>query len=394
VKLLIWLVLILGGAVALSLVAGSNDGYVLLVQPPYRMELSLNLLVILLVVGFFSLHGLLRLISYTLRLPQSVRDYKQAKRQKEAHAALLEGLHALAEGRYGKAEKAAARALELGEDAGLSALVAARAAHKLNHQAKRDFYLAEAERLAPQAVVARLLSQAELMLDDGENQLALHALRQLEKIEPRHIPALRLELKIQQRLGNWEQVLNLLATLEKREALSPIQLRELQGNAYRQLLGRRAGNREELLAYWKKIPDDDRLDPRLAQAAAQTFVQAGDDHTAAQAIEMSLTREWDSNLAALYGDCAGDDPLKQLQQAEYWLKSHHDDANLLLSLGKLCVRQELWGKAQSYLEASLSVRPGSAAHYALATMLESMGQQDEADRHYRQSLECKMRECG
>jgi HemY protein len=374
-------------------VAGSNDGYVLLVQPPYHVELSLNLLVILLVIGFFSLHGLLRLISYTLQLPESVRAHKLAKQQKAAHTALLESLHALFEGRYGKAEKAAAHALELGEDAGMSALVAARAAHKLKHHAKRDYYLAEAERHAPEAAVARLLSQAELMLDDGEYTLALHALQQLEKIEPRHLPALRLELKVQQRLGNWEQVLHLLALLEKREAISVLQLRELQRNAHQQLLNRRAGSHEDLLAYWKKIPDDDRLDARLAQAAALAFLRAGDGQAAAQAIEMSLTREWDSLLAGLYGDCAGDDPIKQLQQAEYWLQSHHDDANLLLSLGKLCIRQELWGKAQSYLEASLSVQPGSAAHYALAGMLEHMGMHNDATRHYRQSLECKMREC-
>lgn len=392
-KLLIWLLLIIGGAVALSLVAGSNDGYVLLVQPPYHIELSLNLLVILLVIGFFSLHGLLRLIHYTLRLPESVRAHKLAKQQKEAHTALLESLHALFEGRHGKAEKAASHALELGEDAGMSALVAARAAHKLKHYAKRDYYLAEAERLAPEAIVARLLSQIEMMLDDGQYTLALHALRQLDKIEPRHIPALRLELKIQQRLGNWEQVLNILAALEKRDAISAVQLRELQRNAYQELINRRAGSREDLLAYWKKIPDDDRLDPRLAQAAAEAFVHAGDGQAAAQAIEMSLTHEWDSPLAGLYGDCAGDDAIKQLQQAEYWLQSHHDDANLLLSLGKLCIRQELWGKAQSYLEASLSVQPGSTAHYALAGMLEHMGMHNDATRHYRQSLECKMREC-
>jgi HemY protein len=394
VKFLIWLLFILGGAVALSLVVGSNDGYVLLVQPPYRLELSLNLLIILLLVGFFSLHGLLRLVSYTLRLPDSVRAHKQALRKKEAHESLLEGLHALVEGRYGKAEKAAAKALDLGEDAGLSALVAARAAHKVKHFGKRDFYLAEAERLAPESSVSRLLTQAELLLDEHAYTSASQVLQQLEKIEPLHPPALKLKLKVQRHLGNWEQVLDTLSQLEKRGIAEPELYRQLQIHAHAQLLGRRTDNREALLAYWKKVPEDNRLDPRLVQSAAHAFIQAGDGQSAAQAIEMSLTREWDSTLAGLYGDCAGNDPIKQLQQAEYWLQSRHDDANLLLSLGKLCIRQELWGKAQSYLEASLAVQPGSAAHYALAGMLEGLGQQEEANRHYRQSLDYKMMECG
>jgi HemY protein len=392
VKFLIWLLFILGGAIALSLVVGSNDGYVLVVQPPYRMELSLNLLVILLVIGFFSLHVLLRLVSYTLRLPDSVRAHKQAQRKKEAHESLLESLHALVEGRYAKAETAASKALDLGEDAGLSALVAARAAHKVKHFGKRDFYLAEAERLAPESSLARLLMQAELLLDEHAYPSASQVLQQLEKIEPLYPPALKLKLKVQRHLGNWEQVLDTLSQLEKRGVAEPELYRQLQIHAHAQLFGRHTDNREALLAYWKKIPEDNRLDPRLAQSAASAFVKSGDGQSAAQAIEMSLTREWDSTLAGLYGDCAGDDPVKQLQQAEYWLQSHHDDAKLLLSLGKLCIRQDLWGKAQSYLEASLAVQQGADAHYTLANMLEELGQQEEASRHYRQSLEYKMRE--
>lgn len=212
-KLLIGLLFILIAAVALSLVAGSNDGYVLIVQPPYRAEISLNLLVVLLVAGFFFLHGVLRLVQYTLNLPENVRNYKREQRRITAHASLLEGLHALVEGRYAKAEKAAGNALDLGEDAGLSALVAARAAHKMKLLGKRDYYLAEAERLAPEASVARLLTQTELLLDERSYAQALRTLQQLEKLEPSHPPALKLLLKIQQRLGNWEQVLTVLSQI-------------------------------------------------------------------------------------------------------------------------------------------------------------------------------------
>ena len=386
-RLLIWLLFILGGAVALSLILGSNNGYVLLVAPPYRIEFSLNLLAVLLVVGFASLHGSLRLVQYTMQLPQVVRKFKQAQRQKEAHQSLLEGLHALVEGRYGKAETAAARALELGEDAGLSALVAARAAHRMKHRAKRDFYLGEAERLAPEAAIARLLTQTELLLDGRQYAEALQPLQQLERIEPGYAPALKLLLKVHQRMGNWEQVLATVTRLEKCGAIEPVHRRQVQYHAHQQLLERHAGNAEDLLAYWKRIPEADRLQTQMARLAARHFNAAGDGASAAQAVEMSLTKTWDSDLAGVYGDCAGKDAHRQLQQAEFWLKDHFADAGLLLSLGKLCLRQELWGKAQSYLEASISVAPGSAAHRALAMLLEKRGQQAAAYQHYQQSLE-------
>lgn len=386
-KTLIWLLFILLGAVALSLLAGVNDGYVLLVQPPYRIELSLNLLAILLILGFVSLHGSLRLLQYTLRLPQSVRSYKQERRRQQAHAALLEGLHALVEGRYDRAEKAAAQALALGEDAGLSALVAARAAHKQGHLDKREFFLAEAERLAPEASLARLLTQAELLLDERNYAQSLQTLQQIEKLEPHHVPTLKLQLKVQQRLGNWEQVLQVASHLEKQRALESEPLRLARLYAHQQLLSRRAGKPAELLAYWKRISETDQLQTQLALCAARLFSDAGEGAAAARIVEMSLTRQWDSELAAAYGDCASPDPLRQLQQAEAWLQHHHGDAGLLLALGGLCMRQELWGKAQSYLEASLSVQPNAINHLALARLLERNGRQDEANHHYLQSLE-------
>lgn len=385
-KLLIWLFVILSIAVGISLVAGSSDGYVLLVQPPYRIELSVNVLILLMLLAFFSFHGILRLTHYTLQLPARVKAYKQQQRQKEAHAALIEGLHALVEGRYSKAEKTAAHALELQEDAGLSALIAARAAHKQKRYAKRDFYLAEAERVAPEAATARLLSQAEMLLDEGQNQQALYTLQQLEKIEPRYLPALKLEQKLHTRLGNVDQLLSVLQQLEKRGGVELVVLTQLRRHATQQLLSRYSHDRDLLLTHWKKIPENTRLESGLSQFAAKQFIAAGDTVTAAQIVEMSLTQAWDTHLVKIYGECAHKEVVKQLQQAEAWLLKHPQDANLLLSLGQLCLYQRLWGKAQSYLEASLSIAPSQTVHIALAELFEQTNKPEEANAHYRLGL--------
>jgi len=392
VKLLIGLLLIIGGAVTLSLVAGAGDGYVLLVQPPYRIELSLNLLLVILVLVFAGLYALLHLVFYTLQLPEKVHNFKTEQRRKEAYTVLLESLHALAEGRYAKAEKTAARALELAEAPELSAIIAARSAHKLKNYSRRDFYLAEAERLAPDFEVGRLLSQAELLLDERNFPLALQALQRLDRIEARHLPALRLELKVQRHLNNWEQVLQLIQQLEKRDAIEPLYAQMLKRRAHEELLKRKGHDLEALTSYWNKIPEADRLENRLAMLAARAFIAAGDGTTAARIVEMSLTKRWDSELARLYGQCIGEDALKQLQQAEYWLLQHRNDAALLLALGYLCLRQELWGKAMNYLEASISIAPSSAAHLALAKVAEHLENSAEVTRHYRESLELALQE--
>jgi HemY protein len=380
--------------VTIPLAIGHGNGYVLLVQPPYRIELSTSLFLLLAVLLFLALHAGLRLTTYTLHLPDKVRAFKLAKREQAAMEVLTEAIAAFAEGRYGKAEKSAAHALELGADTLIGSLIAARAAHKLKNYDRRDFYLAEAERLAPDATTARLLCQAELLIDQRRFADALITLRQLDRSDAKHLPAMQLEVKVRRQLSDWEQMLPLIAQLEKRAGIEPLLAQQWKLEAHLGLLGRKAGELNSLKIYWQNVLEADRLDPRIALAAAKHFVRSGEGASAAQIVEMSLTKQWDAALAEYYGVCEGKDPARQMQQAEFWLTEHHHDAGLLFSLAKLCIRAELWGKGLNYLEASISVHPTSAAHLALAQIMEKQGRERDAFENYRLSLECKMAECG
>lgn len=381
------LLLIFALAVGAALLATSNTGYVLIVRPPYRLELSLNLLLVLIVVVFLLLHLSLRFINYTRRLPASVRAYKENQRLKRGYAALQESLHAMAEGHYAAAQKAAARAFELGEDAELSTLIAARASHKLKQKSQRDYYLAEAEQRVPDKPLARMLMQAELLLDDGQYNEALDVLQRLRKIDADHPAALRLELKLHTRLNNWQQALVLLQELRKDEVIDRQQAKEIRLAAHRHLLQRYADDLAALGTHWKQMAEEDRRDPRLAYQAAKNFIALGAHAQAQTIVEESLNQQWDSQLAELLGDCVSNNPQKLLQQAERWLLVHEGDAGLLLALGNICSRLQLWGKAESYLEASLSVQPSAKAHLALAKVLENRGEKDRAMYHYRQSVQ-------
>ena len=386
-RLLFWLLLIFAFAVGIGLLANSNEGYVLIVRPPYRLELSLNLLLVLVVLSFLLLHLSLSFINYTRRLPASIRAYKEQRRIERGHAALLESLHAIVEGRYAVAQKNAVRAFELGEDAELSALIAARASHKLKQRSQRDFYLTEAEQRVPDKAVARLLMQAELLLDDRQYNDALEVVRRLRKIEPEHPAAMRLELKLHIRLNNWQQALILLHQLEGDEVIDHWQVTEMRQIAHRHLIERYADDLAALSMHWKQMPESDRLDSRLAYLAAINFIRLEAHAQALEIIETSLARQWDSDLTELLGECHTDNPQRLLQQAERWLLLHEGDAKLLLTLGNICSRLQLWGKAESYLEASLSVRPSVRAHLALAKAMENRGDQAKALHHYRQSAQ-------
>ena len=136
-RIALWLVGLFAVAAVVALFAGSNPGTVTLYWPPLRVDLSLNLFLLLQVVLFALLYFLLRAVRATVRMPAQVAAYRQRKRERDGNKGLREALKALFEGRFGHAEKAALRAAELDENAGLAALIGARAAHRILKQLNR-----------------------------------------------------------------------------------------------------------------------------------------------------------------------------------------------------------------------------------------------------------------
>lgn len=383
-KNLFWILAICGLAVALTLAARHNAGYALLVYPPWRMELSLNLLITLLLVLLAASYGLMRLVFHTLNLPSYVRAFRRERQSERARTAMTEALLAFHEGRYGKAEKLAASSLEAPQFAAVGALLAARAAHKMKDFNRRDGYLMQAERLAPDQSAARQMTQAELLLDQRRTQEALAVLKRLQ-LTTRLTGALRLELKAQQQAKNWDKVLELIAKLEKKESIDPIYAAQLKINAHRENLCNAMPDIAALKEYWRKVPAADRADNKIALAAARQFLAFGDCQSAMEIVTASLEKNWDGELVRLFAECQGD-VLKQIERAENWVERHPQDAALLFTLGRLCTQRELWGKAQSYLEASLSMERRAETHLALAQLFEKMGRPEAAAEQYRQGL--------
>jgi HemY protein len=382
-KTAIWIVGIAAAAVALTLAARYNSGYALFVLPSYRIELSLNLLIVLAVAAFAIGYAVVRAVLAALVLPRRVREYRLARRREKARSALLEALHEYFAGRYGRAEKAAAVSLEAGEQPVLSAVLAARAAHQLRAHERRDRYLA-AGAAVPDEQLARLVTEAELLLDDRRHQEALDLLKQLPR---RHSAALKLELKAQQQLRNWEQVLALTEELRKRNAFDTTQAEQVRRHALAENLKRKLLDSHTLEEAWGRLAAADRTDRRVAAAAAQCFSALGGAEQAHRIIEQALEAEWDSELVRLYGESGAGGTVARIQRAEAWLRSHPRDAALLLTLGRLCAEQELWGKAQSYLEASIAIEPTHTAHLVAARLQETLGNADAARRHHREALD-------
>lgn len=387
-KYLVWFLLLFAAAAALTS-AAHNPAYVMLVYPPYKIELSLLLFAILLLLVFLLGYGLVRLLAAAVQLPAYVRQFRIKRAQVKAHELLNVALNAFFEGRYAAAEKASARAMDLGDSSALHAIIAARSAHELRDFKRRDAYLSAVEGKSMGDTTMRLMATTKFMLDQRNPQAALHALKELDKSGAKNHPgALLLKLKAQQQAGNWNEVLRVLEQLEDRSSIDTAVAAQLRQQAYLESI-QQQNDATALTAYLKNIPVDFKRRKKIAATAARTLITLGSCSSAQQILSDSLNAQWDSELVALYGDCASGDLAGQLEQAEKWLNQHNKDAGLLLALGKLCLHQKLWGKAQSYLDASVSVSPSNAAYTALGQLAERLGNAAQAFNYYQQAMALK-----
>jgi HemY protein len=382
-----WLISLLGVgvlAVALALAGRYDPGYVVLVYPPWRMEISFIgfvLMVAAMVVGGVML---LRLAALTLNLPRIVREQRERRAAKKRDDNFVGGLRAYTEYRYQDAEQSLGQ--WQGDDIrlGLARVLAARAAQEMRAVAQRERHLQEATQHG--AELAAQLFEAEACLDAKDAAAALVAISRAKEIAPQHTTLLRFEFKARQLTGQWDEVERLLDLLMRSNALEQNVATQSRRMTYAENLKRRAEDDRGLLEYWKKIPPNFKADAWVARAAARAFAQRGGHDTALDVLQAALSSEWHEELVQLYGELRGSSPTRQIEQAEKWLRTHPRDAQLLLTLARLCSAQQLWGKAQSYLEASLAIAATAEGHVRMAEFKAQSGQPAEACQHYQKAL--------
>jgi HemY protein len=391
---LFWLLAVFAAAVAFAITGRVAEGYIVLVYPPWRVEISLLLSVLALAAVFGVAYFAVRLTGHTLALPVQVRAFRERRKREQAQSALASALQCYFEGRFARAEKEAGLAWEAGTAPGIAALIAARAAHQMRELGRRDQWLERAEGAGESLRAARLLTQAELALEERDFIGARDALRSMHGTGPRHIATARMQLRAERGAQNWEEVLRLAALLAKRGALPPAIADEHRVQAHIELLGRDSGDRGSLEARLRRIPGADLARPRVAAVAARCASVLGEAALARELIERGLAAEWNAALVALYGDVEKFDALRRqdearqrIERGERWLPGHAEDPQLLATLGRLCVAAELWGKAQNYLDASLTFGASRAAHLELARLAEREGRAAEAQKHFRRAGE-------
>ena len=410
----LWLLALFGVAVAIALFAGNNQGTVTVFWPPYRIDLSLNLVLLLLVGGFVFMHAVLRALAALFDLPRQALRWRNQQKERQVHALLVDGAAHLLAGRFVRARKSAESALSQEhslEEGGvklshanplraLAHLVAAEAAQSLQDHAARDQHLQQAlshsgARDAQAMHEGTLMRAARWSLDERDPQAASGWLRQLPQGAARRTLALRMRLKAARLDRQNREALETARLLAKHRAFSASAAQSIvRGLAIDLLNG--AHDMAQLQQAWGSLEFAERQMPDLAIHAAM--------RVAALQGDARIARDWLLPVWERQRELGDTQRVRLVQAMEWgldsidgaWLarfetaqRANPRDALLQYLAGMACLHRQLWGKAQQLLTQAAQGLSDRTLHRrawrALATLAESRGEAQVAADCWRRA---------
>ena len=426
-RVALWLMALFAIAVAAALFAGNNPGSVTLYWPPYRVDLSLNFVLLTLIGSFLTLHYALRALSALWNIPQQARQWRLLQKERAMQAALLESLSHLVSGRFVRARKSAEHLVALEESVtksgehlsyvgklrAMAHLVAAESAHAVQDRSLRDQHfqqsLSHAQHRDGQDVRDGVhLRAARWAFDDRDAPAAMDWLDRLPQGAARRTLAMRLRFKAARLAGKSRMALETVRLLTKHRAFSEVAGRSIGRGLALEML-RNAHDPVQIQRVWGVLEKSEQQLPEVAMEAANRLLAMGG--VAAQCREWLLP-VWDVMVKHPQGQeslplsqrvqlvrvlersfgSTGDAPdaqwLGRIEQAQM---NNPRDPVLQYLAGVVCMRLSLWGKAQQLLKQSLSLLQDSElrrdAWSALAEMAEQRQDAKAATEAYRAALQ-------
>lgn len=388
---LLWLIVLFIVAVVIVLTGTHYNGNVFIVVEQTQIRINLHLFVGLVILLVVLLYVLLRIVMGLVHLPGQWTRWRVNHQRHQVETALNHAGLAFFEGRFQFAEREAERVLgnKQGHNSrALALMIAAHSADQIDELAKRDRYLNEIAQLPEKQQLSRYLLLARSALAKHDNVGAKNALEAASKISPNLTQVAKLLLRYEWENGNPPGVLQQVDKLSRADALSESELQSYRHWAYQQLLTR-AHDPSELRMSLKAIPADER-EGDLCVDIVKKYLQLGMYAQALKYVKKYYPVSFNPDLLPLFSEAnqysSVKDQQKSIEIAEKWLQQRPQDPALQMLLGQLSYDQQLWGKAKSYLEASLQISNNNVARLLLAKVLEHSGQTAAAQQQREQVL--------
>lgn len=353
-----------------------DPGYVALRFAGRLIEMSAVTFGLVLIAAYFAVRLLIKMVTArrTWKLAQEARRHERARRS------FAQGILELSEGNWETAENTLTRNVREAENPAAHYLTAARAADLQGAAQRRDEWLARALEVSGDRRAPALIMQAEVLLKHKQVQAALTTLEQLEATKEQNARGLLLLARAYRQMDDWQKLQALEPRLRSTRGISAAMVDETVAQVHLDRL-KDAGNKcdlAELRAAWKETSKSLAKHPEIVVAYARASMACGDHEAAESALRDCINKQWNDDAVLAYGELETGEPLKTLDRAEAWLPEHSDDDALLFACAQLATRAELYGKARSFLETSIAIRPRLEAYQLLANLMEQLGERERS----------------
>ena len=380
-------------AVSAGLLAHQDSGYVLFGRGYDTLEMSLSLFFVLLIFSYLFGYLLIRFIVRTWYMPIQIKSWRFSQQANKARKVSLQGLINLSQGQWKKAERQLIKSVKNSEMPLLNYLSAAKAAQKQNAPERRDHYLALAHKSMPEADFSVKLTQAELQFAHGQIEQALATLVNLHRESPKHSHIMVLLSQLYQQLKSWKDLIKLIPQLRKHHVYSEKELYAIEKEAYIEFIqlfntvnSNENNERERLKQVWHNISRELKKDSDIIEIYCNKLLQLNDNDEAELILRNAIKKEWRPSLIKLYGLVKSSQLEKQLTFAESLSRDHDNHPILLLTLGRLCMYNDLWGKARAYLEASIGNKELPETYKELGLLMEYLNEPQLAADYFKKGL--------
>ncbi|WP_020207680.1 heme biosynthesis HemY N-terminal domain-containing protein [Gilvimarinus chinensis] len=392
-RLILLLLFMLLGALVFQLMR-YDSGYVLIAYASTTVEMSVWTALMLFLLLAFAVYWVGRLVRGGRKV---VRFIGSGRRQSmSAQSQTMTALVDFIEGNWLVARKKLIKSADKSINPLVNYLAAARCSYELKDFSGALDLLHKAEKSRESSELAVALTQARMQLGSRRYEQCLATLKRIKRSAPEHPVVLDLLANVYWELDDIDALEELLPSLRRLKVRNNEDLRSLEINVYLrqlQLLEKRHKKLQDipmsksaLDSIWSRVPAAQQKEPELMAGFAAVLLRLGCDEDAEPMLAKALQKQWREEWVELYGHTKGANPKAQLKTAAAWQKQQGSDAVLLAALGRICTRNQLWGKAKDYFRESLDVAPKADVYLELGLLLEQLGESDNGAALYREAL--------